>query len=164
MRFEGLLYRALNPLWAAQPLSGEGAKRHGGRFNPRGRAALYTSLSVVTAVREANQIGHLQPTTLVAYQADLEPVFDATEAANLEAYGVTAETLAAPGWRTSMEAEGISPSQRFAARLIDEGFVGMIVPSYARGVTQADRNMVVWKWGSARPASLNLIDDERRLS
>jgi RES domain-containing protein len=163
MRFEGQLYRALNPIWAAKPLSGDGAKLHGGRFNPRGRAALYTSLSVITAIREANQIGTLQPTMLVAYEADLEPVFDSTKTGILDAYGITAEVLAAPDWRSRMETETLSPSQRFAERLIREGFAGMIVPSYARGATVADRNMVLWKWGRKRPARLNLIDDEKRL-
>ena len=62
-RYQGLLYRAINPVHAREPLSGEGARRHGGRFNPRGLPALYTSRSVMTAVREANQIGTLQPTT-----------------------------------------------------------------------------------------------------
>lgn len=39
----------------------------------------YTAQSIMTAIREANQIGTLQRTTLVAYQADLDPVFDATD-------------------------------------------------------------------------------------
>jgi RES domain-containing protein len=56
-RYAGLLYRALNPIRASDPLSGEGARLHGGRFNAKGRPALYTSLSVMTAVRESNQIG-----------------------------------------------------------------------------------------------------------
>ena len=78
MRYQGLVYRALTPVWAREPLSGEGARRHGGRFNPKGVPALYTALSIMSAIREANQIGTLQPTKLVAYRADLDPVFDAT--------------------------------------------------------------------------------------
>lgn len=35
MRYVGLLYRALNPVHAREPLSGEGARRYGGRFNAR---------------------------------------------------------------------------------------------------------------------------------
>ena len=42
MRFQGILYRALNPMRAREPLSGEGARLYGGRFNPRGTPALYT--------------------------------------------------------------------------------------------------------------------------
>ena len=36
---------------------------------------LYTSLSIMTALREANQVGSLQPTTLVSYDADIEQGF-----------------------------------------------------------------------------------------
>ncbi|MEM9765192.1 MAG: RES family NAD+ phosphorylase, partial [Pseudomonadota bacterium] len=70
----GLLYRALNPVYAGEPLSGRGAALHGGRFNARGTPALYLSLSPATALREANQVGTLQPTTLVAYEAALDPL------------------------------------------------------------------------------------------
>jgi len=79
MRYAGLLYRALNPRWHREPLSGEGARLYGGRFNPKGTPALYTALSIATAIRETNQVGTLQPTTVVAYEADLDPVFDAEE-------------------------------------------------------------------------------------
>ena len=53
MHFTGLLYRAHNPVWSREPLSGEGAARFGGRFNRIGRIALYTSLAPETALREA---------------------------------------------------------------------------------------------------------------
>ena len=64
MHYRGLLYRALNPIRAREPLSGEGARLHGGRFNPKGILALYTAMSVMNAIREANQIGTLRPTML----------------------------------------------------------------------------------------------------
>ena len=55
MRFRGTCYRAHDPQWSFTPLSGAGAAIHGGRFNPRGTEALYLSLTVMTAVKEANQ-------------------------------------------------------------------------------------------------------------
>ena len=51
MRYQGMLYRALNPIHAREPLSGRGAELYGGRFNPKGLPALYTSLSIMTALR-----------------------------------------------------------------------------------------------------------------
>ncbi|WP_369334366.1 RES domain-containing protein, partial [Stenotrophomonas maltophilia] len=39
LRHEGKLYRALNPAYASEPLSGRGAELYGGRFNPKGTAA-----------------------------------------------------------------------------------------------------------------------------
>ena len=53
--FEGLVYRAHHPGWAYQPTSGEGAERHGGRFNRKGLTALYTSLDITTAWMEAHR-------------------------------------------------------------------------------------------------------------
>jgi RES domain-containing protein len=49
-KITGLVYRAHNPRWAFEPTSGEGARMHGGRFNPKGRAALYTSPRVESAL------------------------------------------------------------------------------------------------------------------
>jgi RES domain-containing protein len=53
LRFDGVGYRAHHPGWAYQPTSGEGAERHGGRFNRKGLGALYTSLDINTAWMEA---------------------------------------------------------------------------------------------------------------
>ncbi|MGB3352545.1 MAG: RES domain-containing protein, partial [Mycobacterium sp.] len=88
MHVTGLLYRAHNPVWSREPLSGEGAARFGGRFNRIGRIALYTSLAPETALREANQVGTLQPTTLVAYQADIGPLVDGRDVAALRPFGI----------------------------------------------------------------------------
>ncbi len=158
MQYQGLLYRALNPVWARDPLSGEGARRYGGRFNKRGRAALYTALSPDTAIKEANQVGHLQPTTLVSYHADIVRVFDGTDSDALAARGQTLETLSADDWRDRM-ATGIAPTQAFAEEMISKGYQGLLVQSYSRAAGPADRNLVLWEW----VASLTLIDDEGRL-
>ena len=163
MRFRGLLYRALNPVFAREPLSGEGARRHGGRFNAKGVPALYTSPSPMTALREANQIGTLQPTTLVAYEADVGPIFDATEPEALEAEGFTPEALAADDWRLRMLAEGEAPTQALAGRLKAAGRVGMMAPSFAKGATGRDVNLVLWVWGEGLGARVRVVDDEGRL-
>src|SRR5208283_3004562 len=55
VRLQGLVYRAHNPRWAFSPTSGEGAARHGGRFNPVGVPALYMSRRMETAWLEAQQ-------------------------------------------------------------------------------------------------------------
>ena len=163
MHYRGLLYRALNPIRAREPLSGEGARLHGGRFNPKGVPALYTAMSVMTAIREANQIGTLQPTTLVSYEADITPIFDATDSDALSNYGMTPADLDADDWRMRMRAEGKAPTQILAERLIADGYAGLRVPSFAKGARGEDLNMVLWVWGSTLPAKLVLIDDEGRL-
>ena len=87
--FVGLLYRALNPIYARDPLSGRGAEIYGGRFNPKGTPALYASLSPVTALREANQVGALQPTTLVAYEAEFARCSTRATPRRSTAFGMT---------------------------------------------------------------------------
>lgn len=164
MRYVGLLYRALNPVWARQPYSGEGARRFGGRFNPKGVAALYTSLGVMTAIRESNQVGTLRPTTLVSYDADITPIFDAGDVKALTEYGMIPAELAAEHWRIRMRDEGKAPTQSFAEHLIAAGYAGLRVRSFARGAGAEDLNLVLWAWGEKLPTRLILNDDEGRLS
>lgn len=164
MQFRGALYRALNPIYAREPLSGRGAELHGGRFNRKGVPALYTSLSVMTALREANQVGSLQPTTLVSYDADIGRVFDCRDDAALQAEGMDAAALADPTWRDQMKATGEARSQAFARSLAQAGYHGLLVKSFAPGATAGDLNLVLWQWSDALPARLTLIDDENRLS
>jgi len=163
MHYSSLLYRALNPAYAAEPLSGEGAKRYGGRFNKKGIAALYTSLSPQTALKESHQVGHLQPTVLVSYEANLTPIFDARDAAQLADYGVSENSLAANDWRQQMRQHKQSESQRFAERLIKEGYQGMLCISYAVGANLNDINLILWTWNTTDSNQLRVIDDENRL-
>lgn len=164
MRFQGVLYRALNPIYAREPLSGRGAELYGGRFNRKGTPALYGSLSVMTALREANQVGSLQPTTLVSYDADIDRIFDSRDDAALRAEGMDAAALADPTWRDQMKATGEARTQSFARRLAAAGYHGLMVKSFAPGATDDDLNLVLWKWGDAPHCRLTLIDDENRLS
>jgi RES domain-containing protein len=162
MRLQAVVYRALNPVWVGDPLSGEGAKRYGGRFNPKGLAALYCTLDPVTAMREVSQIGQpLQPTILVSFQADVDPVFDATDAAALAGQGMTPAALAADDWRVHMAEGRDAPTQRLARRLFQTGHAGMLAPSYARMAPPQARNLILWRWS---PETLRLIDDEMRLT
>ena len=162
--YQGKLYRALNPVYAREPLSGRSAEFYGGRFNPKGLPALYASLSVMTALREANQVGNLQPTTLVSYEAEIDRVFDCRDEHALKTQGMDAAALADGTWRDQMKASGEARTQAFARRLIAAGYHALLVRSFAPGATEDDMNLVLWAWGDAAPARLILIDDENRLS
>ena len=164
MQYKGKLYRALNPVYAREPLCGRGAELYGGRFNSKGTPALYTSLTIMTALKEANQAGNLQPTTLVSYDADLEPLFDTRDANALHDHGVNVQALGATTWRDDMKVLGEAPTQRLARDLKNAGFCGLVVRSFAPGTTDADLNIVLWTWGGSAPKRLTLIDDEGRLS
>lgn len=161
--YRGLLYRALNPVYAREPLSGEGARRHGGRFNARGTFALYLAFSPATALREANQVGTLQPTTLVAYRADLAGLVDGRDAAAPASWGAPPDDLTDPDWRDAMLTGGPVPTQDLAMWLAEAGHPGLIVPSYVRGATARDVNLVLWRWNGGTGDALEVVDDEGRL-
>jgi RES domain-containing protein len=164
MEFRGTLYRALNPIYAREPMSGRGAELYGGRFNRKGTPALYTSLSIMTALREANQAGSLQPTTLVSYDAEFGHIFDTRDDIALRAEGMDDAGLADPTWRDQMKAAGEAKTQAFAGRLAGAGYHGLLVRSFAPGATRDDVNLVLWSWSDAAPCRLTLIDDDGRLS
>lgn len=70
-------FRAHTPRWASQPLSGEGAARHGGRLNRPNVHALYLSASMDTAIAEYRQDETLMPPfTMAQYHVALARVVD----------------------------------------------------------------------------------------
>ena len=163
MRFRGVAFRAHKPRRSWSPLSGEGARRRGGRFNRIDVPALYMSLAPLTAIREASPIGRPQPITLCAYEIDAEPIFDAVSSRTRMAHAVTDLELDAPGWRLEMLSGAIPASQALADRLIAAGFVGMRVRSFAAGAGPDDVNLVLWRWSDRPPSCVVVIDDEGRL-
>ena len=165
MRFRGTVYRAHNPQWAWTPLSGEGAWHHGGRFNRRGVPALYCSLSQIAAIQEATPLGRpMQPLTLCAYEVDADPVFDTSDPSQLRESGFREADLACPTWEADMLDGRVAASQRFAESLVEAGYVGMLVRSFAVGASEDDVNLVMWRWGDIYPTRVTVIDEQDRLA
>ena len=130
-----------------------------------GIPALYTSLDPLTAIREAQPLGRpIQPLTLCAYKFNVEPVFDTLDKAQRRTLGVSDSDLACPAWEAEVLAGSVPASQALADRLIAAGYTGMRVRSFAVGTSTGDLNLVMWTWGTDRPARVVLIDDEGRLS
>ncbi|WP_342452998.1 RES family NAD+ phosphorylase [Pararoseomonas indoligenes] len=164
MRLRRLVYRAHNPRWAFTPISGDGAARFGGRFNPVGVAALYTSWRMETAWREAQQgfAFKTQPLTICTYEVDCDDVADLTDPGSRSDLGIGLTDLACP-WEDLALRGAEPPSWRVARRLIDAGTAAIIVPSFGPGATEGDRNVIFWHWGDAVPHRIAVIDDEGRL-
>ena len=158
--YEGTVFRAHNPRWSWTPLSGDGARRYGGRFNPVGTPALYTSERASTALLEASPLGRpFQPLTLVAYRVRAR-LADAVE--DTAALGIAAAELNHPTWARDMADGRVPPQHGLAARLTAEGYHGLRVRSFARGARAVDVNVVLWRWGR-EGADVEVIDDEGRL-
>ena len=158
-RYRGLLYRALNPAYAREPLSGHGAALAGGRLNAKRTPALCTALDPTTALREANQVGNQQSTILVSYRADLRPIFDTRDLDALARYRMTANILADQAWRARMLGGLSVPTQDFARRLYMDGFSGLLIRSFAYGTLATDFNIVLWRW-SGDGCKLDVVGDE----
>lgn len=164
MRIQAVVYRAHDPRWAWTPLSGEGARRRGGRFNRLGLPALYLSFSVSTAIREVSPIGRrMQPLVLCAYEADVDPVFDALDPSARAAHSVSQAEIDCPAWRHEQFSGRMPASQALADRLMAAGFAGMRFGSYALGAGGSDVNLVLWRWGNELPTRVALIDEDNRL-
>jgi RES domain-containing protein len=164
VKFTGIVYRAHNPRWAFAPDSGAGAALTGGRFNPVGMPALYTSSRFETAWLEAQQAFPFkaQPMTLCAYEVDCDGVLDLTDAATLATHRITAADLAC-AWKDLATRAIKPPSWLMTERLAAAGTAGVIVPSFAKGAVATDINVVFWNWAREPPHQVRVIDDDRRL-
>ena len=164
MRLRGQVYRAHNPRWSFAPTSGDGAARHGGRFNPVGVPALYTSATLEGAWREAQQglAFKAQPLLICVYDVDCEDVADLREDATRVALGVDPADLAC-AWESLASLGKTPPSWAIAQRLLAAGTAAAVVPSFAPGAPASDRNVVFWRWADVLPHQVRVTDDGRRL-
>ncbi len=164
MHFAGVAYRAHDPRWSFQPLSGEGARLHGGRFNRPGMPALYLSLSPTTALAEANRgfTRKLEPTTLVAYDVDCELIGDLTDDSFRREYRVEPTEIVCDWLNYRLRGEQ-APSWQLADRLMASGLNGILALSQVAGASEADVNLVLWRWSARPPCRITVHDPAGRL-
>jgi len=162
--FKGLVFRAHNPYWSFSPTSGEGAKRHGGRFNPKGMSAFYTSLTQTVALAEYHQgfVRRPQPTTLCAYAVDCENIVDLTDLNTQDFWDIKSSDLSC-AWELIIAEGDLPPSWKLSQHLIENGVVGIIVPSFAVNSPVEAKNLVFWQWKNTKPHQVLLIDDDKLL-
>ncbi|UDQ88972.1 RES family NAD+ phosphorylase [Xanthobacter autotrophicus] len=162
---EGVFYRGIQPKYAHDPCSGEGAKKNGGRFNPKGVAALYLSENPHTVALELTHgfSNLFQPTMVISYRISIDCIYDLTNDETLKSLNVSRRSLASP-W-LDLWTKGLEPPQwSLARRLIAAGCKGIYVQSFAPQATATDRNLVLWKYNDGPEANVCPVDDEGRLT
>lgn len=145
-------------------MSGDGAAIRGARFNPKGVPALYLGLSIMTAVKEANQgFAHrIDPCVLCSYEIDCEHVADLTTEKCRGKHSVSLEEMAC-AWATAL-ANGDRPaSWSVYDQLRARGVAAILVPSFAPGAEADDLNLVLWDWGQDLPHKVRVFDPSGRL-
>jgi RES domain-containing protein len=126
-------------------LSGEGARRRGGRWNSPGIATLYGSATDNTALEEckANDryygVETKSPRLLVAIEAKLTRMLDLTAPATRRAMDVTLGVLGSEDWRKLQAAGKESFTQAIGRAVAAAGGSGLLYHSaaVARGVNVA---------------------------
>ncbi len=113
--FAGEGWRHLSPRY--EPLSGEGARLNGGRFNPPGSSpVLYLCRTRACVVAELRHLGDQQaiglegllPRVVYRYEIELTRVLDLTIDAVRKATGLGSEILTGPDWTACQELGAIA--------------------------------------------------------
>jgi RES domain-containing protein len=151
-------------MWSYDPLSGNGAKQHGGRFNRPGQATLYLSLDPTTAWMEAQQGFPFkpQPMTLVAYEIDCAKIADLKDEQLLKSMNSSILELGC-AWEDLATQNLEPPTWRLAEQLRALDVSGILVRSFASGCTAKNQNLVLWNWSESEANDVRVIDDFGKL-
>jgi len=156
---DGRYWRILSPRWAHAPLSGEGAARHGGRWNRPGQAALYLSAGIETAFAEYQQEFGVRPGTFAAFGVPGATIADLGDNAVLHDLNIDGADLLSPWKQIAFVEKVVPPTWPIADRLRDE-FAGVRVPSaqYVGGF-----NLVLWRWNTNDAPVVSVHDPQDEL-
>ncbi|KAF0128328.1 MAG: RES domain-containing protein [Xanthobacteraceae bacterium] len=96
------------------PTSGAGAAIHGGRFNPKGMAALDLALTIeACSLKVSHGFAHrFPPLTVVTYDVDCADICDLTTEAGLKAAGTDLSTLGC-AWMLDRAEGRVPPHERW---------------------------------------------------
>jgi RES domain-containing protein len=141
VHFRDVVYRSTTPQYAteADMLTGEGSRRAGGRWNPKGIAVVYASLTPETAMAET--LAHFRyygfpiedamPRTFVAIAADLAAVLDLRDGGVRQRLRVSEAAMLSLDWRREVAAGREPITHRLGRAAHEMGLEALIVPSAA---------------------------------
>jgi RES domain len=153
-KIDSLFFRVLSPRWIRNLDSAEGARLHGGRFNPpydlaqsvckidSGFGFLYTTSNPITCLFECKhilrglgktefQILAVPPSLLITFSAESDRVLDLRDSTVLGELGLTRQDLTGLDDRAVVNESGtLTPLQRLGTAIYKVGrFSGMLTPS-----------------------------------
>lgn len=153
------LWRAFVPQWAFAPLSGEGAARFGGRWNPVGAATIYAARELSTAWAEYNQGFVQHPALITQLELKNANLADLTDAAMLLRLA-SSDEIHRCEWRMHLDRGEVPETHRLRERLIDQGFDGVVHPSF---MSPGGTCVALWRWNAKDAPRLDVIDPDGRL-
>lgn len=153
------LWRAFVPRWAYLPLSGEGAARFGGRWNPVGAPTVYAARELSTAWAEYNQ-GFVQHPALIAQlRLSGARLADLTDEGTLDRLGAD-PAIHGCEWRAEMDAGRVPATHALRSMLLREGHDGVVYPSF---MSPGGTCVALWRWNAEGRPLLEAVDPEHRL-
>ncbi len=136
----GYRFVALRYADPQRALSGEGAARYGGRYNPVSVRTVYLSEDARTAVAETGYGVSLggrfaakdrEARLLLAVEFRLQRVLDLRNPEVLSQLGLTAPLLLDPGWRDQVRKGQVPLTHTLGLAALDAGFEAILAPSVA---------------------------------
>jgi RES domain-containing protein len=159
-RADFTLWRAFVPRWAFEPLSGEGAARFGGRWNPVGSPTIYAARELSTAWAEYNQVFVQHPALIARLELEGARLADLTAPATLSDLGVS-EAIHDCQWRAMLDEGHEPPTYQLRKRFLGDGFDGVVYPSFT---SPGGTCVALWHWNDGPDApQLDVVDPEHRL-
>lgn len=153
------LWRAFVPRWAHMPLSGDGAARFGGRWNPVGMPTIYAARELSTAWAEYNQGFVQHPALIVQLELRDAKLADLTDGDVLAELGLD-EAIHRCEWRDELDKGLVPQTHKTHTDLLKRGYDGVIYPSY---MSPGGTCVALWRWNGRGRPRLDVIDPEGRL-